>query len=271
MTRQTPIERYLDRIEYAGPPIDEPSERTLSALHESHLRTVPFENLDVIGGRPIELGPEAAFEKVVERRRGGFCYELNGLFEWLLSELGFETTLVSCRMRRNDGGFGPAFDHVAVLVHLDDWVLADVGAGIFARSPLPMNGTVRTGVEGSFRVVHRAGNEYVVETDDGDGWETKYRFTTEDRTLDEFAETCAYHQSSPESGFTKRFTCTRATPTGRITLSASSLTTTTNGRKRKRSVSAPGDRRQIVAERFGMPPEHVPERSFEFQPPEGDD
>lgn len=262
------LDRYLDRINYDGPPIDDRSDRTLSALHDSHLRTVPFENLDIIGGRSVSLDPDRTFEKVVERNRGGFCYELNGLFERLLSELGFETQLVSCRMKRTDGTFGREFDHMGVLVRLDDWLLADVGAGSFSRSPLPMNGKPVSGADGSFRVVHRTDDEYDVKGRSDDGWKTKYRFRTEPRTPNDFAEMCTYHQTNPESGFTQHVTCTKGTKTGRITLSTSSLTITTHGEKEKRSVSAPDERRRIVAEQFGMPVENVPERSFEFQPTE---
>src|SRR5262245_55915491 len=105
---------YLARIDYTGgraPTID-----TLRALHRAHLYTVPFENLDIHLGRAILLEERALFRKVVGERRGGFCYELNGLFAELLRFLGFEVSLLSACVGRVDGGFGPAFDHLTLLV-----------------------------------------------------------------------------------------------------------------------------------------------------------
>ena len=82
------VERYLQRIDYSGPTV--PTLETLSALHQAHLLAVPFENLDIHLGRAIVLDEEALYDKIVERRRGGFCYELNGLFAALLRALMLE-------------------------------------------------------------------------------------------------------------------------------------------------------------------------------------
>src|SRR5262245_7292536 len=85
--------------------------RELRALHIAHLYTVPFENLDIHIGRPIVLDQRSFFRKMVEERRGGFCYELNGLFAWLLREMGFEVTLLAASVAGETGGFSPEFDH----------------------------------------------------------------------------------------------------------------------------------------------------------------
>ena len=86
------VAEYLERMAYDGP--TDPTEETLRRLHHAHLLAVPFENLDIHLDRPIVLDVDALFEKVVRRRRGGFCYELNGLFGWLLGELGFDATMI---------------------------------------------------------------------------------------------------------------------------------------------------------------------------------
>ena len=108
------IHAYLSRIGYRG--TLEPSAATLHALQQAHLLAVPFENLDIHLGRPIVLDQTALFDKIVARRRGGFCYELNGLFAVLLRELGFEVTLLSAGVARASGGFGPEYDHLTLLV-----------------------------------------------------------------------------------------------------------------------------------------------------------
>src|SRR4051794_33731222 len=89
------VDAYLEGIRYAGPRA--PSAETLRALHRAHLYAVPFENLDIGRGRRLSLALPDLFDKIVTRRRGGFCYELNGLFGWLLESLGYRVTHLSAR------------------------------------------------------------------------------------------------------------------------------------------------------------------------------
>src|SRR5262245_27861823 len=126
------IDAYLGRIGYTGSRA--PTLEVLRALHRAHLYAVPFENLDIHAGRRIVLDQDALFQKVVTHRRGGFCYELNGLFAALLRKLGFDVTLLSGRVH-NDGGFGPEYDHMTLLVKLDGRWLADVGFGSSFHDP----------------------------------------------------------------------------------------------------------------------------------------
>ncbi len=101
------IKAYLDRIDYHGPL--EPTAETLRQLHRAHMLAVPFENLDIHLDRPIMLDDAALFSKIVERRRGGFCYEMNGLFAALLGALGFRIDKLAAGVTREGGGFGPPF------------------------------------------------------------------------------------------------------------------------------------------------------------------
>src|SRR5271169_1958548 len=121
------VEAYLQRIEYGGP--RQPSAACLRALHRQHLFTVPFENLDIPLGNPISLDLAQLYDKIVVRRRGGFCYELNGLFCELLTAMGFQVQMLSARVCRAAGGFGPEFDHMLLKVELEEPWLADVGFG----------------------------------------------------------------------------------------------------------------------------------------------
>jgi N-hydroxyarylamine O-acetyltransferase len=115
------IAKYLERITYHGS--REPILPTLQALHQVHLLAVPFENLDISLGRAIVLDEASLWTKIVEHHRGGFCYELNGLFAQLLRALGFQVDLLSAAVARETGGFGPEFDHLTLLVHLEqDWL-----------------------------------------------------------------------------------------------------------------------------------------------------
>ncbi|MEO6393687.1 MAG: arylamine N-acetyltransferase, partial [Pyrinomonadaceae bacterium] len=121
------LDRYLTRIGYAGS--TEVSPQTLRDLQLAHLYSVPFENLDISAGRYIRLDLDRLFEKIVNERRGGFCYELNGLFSAMLRSLGFSVDRLAAGVANKSGGFGPKFDHLTLLVHLPEPYLADVGFG----------------------------------------------------------------------------------------------------------------------------------------------
>ena len=125
---------YLQRINYVGPLA--PSAETLRQLHLAHLLSVPFENLSIHRREPIVLDDAALFEKIVRLQRGGFCYELNGVFAALLRSLGFKVTMLSAEVANGKGEFGPPFDHMTLMVTLEDRWLADVGFGDSFREPL---------------------------------------------------------------------------------------------------------------------------------------
>src|SRR5437899_12603299 len=128
------VQAYLRRILCQGsltPDID-----LLRSLHRAHLFTVPFENLDIHLGREIVCDESRILRKIVSERRGGFCYELNGGFAALLRALGFRVTLLSCRVARQDGSYGPEFDHLTLRVDLEEPWLADVGFGEGFLEPL---------------------------------------------------------------------------------------------------------------------------------------
>ena len=99
------IRDYLKRMNYQGSL--EPTLQMLQALQMAHLLAIPFENLSIHYGQPIILQEETLYDKIVKRQRGGFCYELNGLFAWLLQQLGFSVTLLSAGVVNADGGFVP--------------------------------------------------------------------------------------------------------------------------------------------------------------------
>ena len=129
---------------------------TLRAIHHAHLLAVRFENLDIARGRKIVLDPESLIRKIVQERRGGFCYELNGAFAALLRSLDFSATLLSARVARGEGGEGPEFDHLCLQVDWDDPWLADVGFGESFLEPLRLETDVaQADPAGTFRIDQR--------------------------------------------------------------------------------------------------------------------
>jgi N-hydroxyarylamine O-acetyltransferase len=246
------IQAYLDRIGYRGPLT--PTAATLRALQIGHLQTIPFENLSIHAGQPIVLDDESLFGKVVERGRGGFCYELNGLFAALLRNLGFQVSMLSARVAMADGTFSPDFDHMALAVTLEERWLADVGFGDSFRDPLRLDqrGEQPEGVR-AFRI-DEDGSHFLLLRRDGDGqpWQPQYRFTLQPYEYADYAGMCHFHQTSPDSHFTRQTVCSLATPEGRITLSGMRLITTRGGGRHEKVLDSEEERRALLRELFGV-------------------
>jgi N-hydroxyarylamine O-acetyltransferase len=246
------IQAYLDRIGYHGPLT--PTAETLRALQVAHLQTVPFENLSIHAGQPIVLDDESLFGKVVERRRGGFCYELNGLFAALLRALGFQVAMLSARVARADGTFNSDFDHMTLAVTLEERWLADVGFGDSFRDPLRLD--VREeqpeGVR-AFRI-DEGGGHYLLLRRDGPGepWQPQYSFSLQPYEYADYAAMCQFHQTSPDSHFTRQTLCSLATLEGRITLSGMRLITTRGGERNERVLDSEEERTALLRELFGV-------------------
>ena len=244
------IDAYLKRINYDGPLTT--SADTLRRLHLAHLYSVPFENLSIHAHEPIVLDDEALFKKIVERRRGGFCYEANGAFASLLRELGFAGTMLSAEIARADGTFSEPFDHMTLLVTLEERWLADVGFGESFLEPLRID-TTNAQVQGdqAFKIVPDGGYLVVLRRH-GDKWEPMYRFTLEPHQYADYAEMCHFHQTSPQSHFTQNRICSLATPDGRITLSGMKLITTCKHGREERTLVNTQEYEQVLRDQFGL-------------------
>jgi len=229
------LSAYLQRLNYDGPL--EPTAATLQALHQAHLLTVPFENLDIHLDRPIILDETAFFQKIIGQQRGGFCYELNGLFAVLLRELGFDITLLSARVASKNGDFGPKFDHLTLLVQLEERWLADVGFGESFREPLRLDEPgEQMQTRGTYRLTQDGEVWTYWQRNEAKGWQAQYCFTLQPRQLGDFVEMCHYQQSSPQSHFTQKRLCSLATPEGRVTLSDSRLIITSHGQRQEQEL-----------------------------------
>lgn len=247
------VAAYLARISYSGP--TDPTAANLRALHRAHLFSVPFENLDISLGRTIMAQEEPILNKIVSRRRGGFCYELNGAFAALLRELGFQVTLLSARVARANGGEGPEFDHLTLRVDLEKPWLADVGFGDSFLGPLRLEAdSEQQDPAGTFRLVQYGTQWLLHRAEPGTNWKPQYSFSLQPRRLEEFAGMCHYHQTSPDSSFTQNRVCSRATRDGRITLSEMKLIVTRNGQREERSLTSQDEWAAVLQEKFGIRP-----------------
>lgn len=247
------IDAYLERIGARRP--ERLDADSLRELQERHLSTVPFENISIHIGERITLTEDALFDKIVRRKRGGFCYELNGAFAALLEGLGFTVTLLAVQVFIDGDETGPPFDHLALRVDLDEPWLVDVGFGRHARRPLRLTSTEpQHDVEGEFLVLPAAGGDWEVR------WNGNAALLVEARAreLSDFIPTCWWQATSPDSHFTGFLTCSLPTPTGRITLGGDRLYETVDG---ERTETVLPDKDVILAtyrDRFGFEPHRLP-------------
>jgi N-hydroxyarylamine O-acetyltransferase len=248
------VQEYLKRIGVENVALH-PDAATLKMLQRMHLLRVPFENLDIHWSRPIVLSEKKFYEKIVQAKRGGFCYELNGLFNSLLRDIGFQTRLVSAKVY-NGTEFGPEYDHAAILVTIDgDEYLTDVGFGAFSAEPLRFVPDVEQ---------HDAAGDFVVRKFDDEYFEVakrvddtsipEYIFCETARDLSEFKEMCDFQQYSPESHFKKGKLCSIMTVSGRKTLTEKSFIVTERGMKDEIPVNSDAEFYTLLEREFGIAP-----------------
>lgn len=246
-------QRYLQHIGFAG--IPQADLLTLQQLHRCHMLSVPFENLSIIYRQGIHLEEPALFNKIVERNRGGFCYELNRLFAALLKDIGFNVQFISGEIRARDGSFGAPFDHMALKVELDQPYLVDVGFGDSFLTPLKITTTEQQPqTSGTFHL-EQEGEVYYLERRNGDNRshaKTLYRFTLQAREPSEFDGMCHYHSTSQQSHFTQRLVCSRPTENGRVTLSENKLIITEDHQRHESTLHSEDERRAALMRYFGI-------------------
>jgi len=246
------IDAYLKRINYSGSL--EPTAETLRALQVAHLKTVPFENLSIHAKEPIVLEENALFAKIVERRRGGYCYEANGLFAALLRALGFDVAMLAAGVAKKEGGFGPQFDHMTLIVTLVERWLSDVGFGDSFVEPLLLDSREEQ-LQGSrsFRIVDDGDHLILMRRNEGSDWQPQYRFTLQPYTFADYEETSMWHQTSPDSHFTQNRICSLATDDGRVTLTGMRLITTSGPQQlREERTLTEEEYNRILHDQFGI-------------------
>lgn len=250
------ITHYLERINYTSPAKQDA--QTMRGLHIAHMQTVPFENLDIGRKRPIQISEEAIWQKLIVNRRGGFCYELNGLFAWLLKQIGLEVTYLNARVySHRNGSLGIDFDHLALLVQVpgksERW-LADVGFGDSFNEPLLFEMDTEQ-VQGlrSYRLEKIDGGYVVWQKNYAGTWERQYFFDLTPHIFPkEYEAACLCHQTSPESGFTRSSIISRAIPDGRVSLEDGRLILTANGQRTERPLESKEEYNKLLKEYFDI-------------------
>ncbi|MEI6003192.1 arylamine N-acetyltransferase [Paraburkholderia bengalensis] len=229
MTSTLDLDRYFRRIGYAGP-----KAATLDVLRDLqrlHPLSIPFENLDPLTGRRVDLALPAIVDKLVERRRGGYCFEQNGLFARVLMQLGFDVTPMIARVLwgREPDAITPR-THMLLRVTVDDqpWI-ADVGFGaVTLTSPLRLQtGIAQATTHEPFRLVDASHDALDLEVQSGETWLKMYRFDLQPAEWIDYEVSNWYTSTYPDSLFTTNLVVCRVSPEGRLTLFNDRLTART--------------------------------------------
>jgi N-hydroxyarylamine O-acetyltransferase len=246
------VDAYLDRIGAERPATVDGA--ALTELHERHLAAVPFENLDIHLGVPIELDEDRLVAKVVGGR-GGFCYELNGAFGALLRALGAEVTLLSAGVYGGPSGLGPPFDHMALRVDLDEPWLADVGFGRHSVHPLRLSERGdQADPGGTFRLVDAGGGDLDVLRDGA----PQYRVEARSRRLADFAPTCWWQQTWPSSHFRSGPVASLQTADGQVTVAGRTLIRTVGSERTETPLDSDAEVLAAYREHLGIDLDRVP-------------
>jgi N-hydroxyarylamine O-acetyltransferase len=243
------LDGYLERIGYDGPV--EPTLACLTAIHRCQATRIPYENLDVQLGLTVGQDPDALYDKLVVRRRGGWCYEMNGLLQAALEEIGFDVRRVAGGVHRHETGERAVGNHLVLLVRLDRDYVADLGLGDGLREPVPLaEGSYRQGPftfrlervdDGYWRVWNREG---------GDPEAFDFRDAPADEEL--LAAQCHRLQTSPESGFVLNLACQQMSADGVTVLQGRVLTRITREGKTKQLLDSADELEATLAQEFGI-------------------
>jgi N-hydroxyarylamine O-acetyltransferase len=244
------LNAYLERIQYSGRcRVDY---ETLASVHHQHLLHIPYENIDVQLGYPLDFDLDRIFNKLVTARRGGWCYEMNGLLGWALDALGFDVTRMCAGVGREKDGNEEIGNHLILGIDLaGKKYLADVGLGDGARHPIPISqgvyeqGGLTYGLKQMTDGYWRFRNHHLSNTQSFD-----FEHLPADETV--LTNKCHWLQVSPESPFTKVMIVQRFTPaTIEIQLGKIHTTITPDG-KASRELSSIDELNANLADVFGL-------------------
>jgi N-hydroxyarylamine O-acetyltransferase len=248
------IDTYFARIGYEGPRT--PTLATLRALHELHPRAIPFENLDPWLRRPVELAPAVLERKLVREARGGYCYEQNGLFAYVLQALGFDVHGLAARVRWSvPEGVTTPRSHMVLRVELPEGpYLADVGFGVMTlTAPLRLATDVEQATpQGTFRLAaSREG--FLLEVQVRGDWRPMYDVGLSSQLATDYEVFNWYVSTHPSSRFVLHLIAAQPTESGMLTLMNRELTRYgQDGTAERRTLNTVGELRHVLEHDFAI-------------------
>jgi N-hydroxyarylamine O-acetyltransferase len=248
--RKSPrLAAYLERIGFRG--TARPDLQTLQSLQQCHVRNVPFENLDVQLRRPVGLDLDSCFDKIVGQRRGGWCFELNGVLGVALQEIGFDVMRTSAGVMRESLGDAQMGNHLCLLVRLDRPYLVDVGFGGSLMTPLPLQEAVHD--HSPYRIhLRQLGRDYwrFAERSREEPFSFDFRIGTADEAR--FVEQCAMLQSNPASPFVQNLVVQRRLGDKHLSLRGRVLRTLQATGEEKIELTSCAELVQTLSSSFGL-------------------
>jgi len=242
------LAKYLERINYSAPP--KVDIETLFALHRHHLLTIPYEYFDVHLGAPMDISIANAYAKIVERGRGGWCYEMNGLLGWALAEIGFDVRRMAGGVMQSKLGDASRNNHLVLGVQLEQKWIVDVGLGDGLIEPIPLLAGDYRQFGFTFRLEQLADSWRFHSHANGAAPNFDFSWQRADEKM--LAEKCAWLSSDPSSNFVKNVSCQMLTASGYdIQLGRVAKTITTDGIS-SRIIDSADELVASVAERFGL-------------------
>jgi N-hydroxyarylamine O-acetyltransferase len=244
------LDEYLARIGYDGPRAATPA--ALADLHEAHALAIPFENLDIQLGRPIRLAEESLVDKLVTQRRGGYCFEQNGLLAAALEALGFGVVRLAARVRLGATQLLPR-THMLLEVEAGGLpYIADVGFGVDGLyRPIPLHPGEYESAGDHYRIEASDG-VYVLSAERAGSWLELYAFTREPHHAVDFELASWYTSTHPQSRFVTTLTAQRLEPGRRSRLRDRELVVTENGQETRAEIASPEELVDVLAHRFGL-------------------
>lgn len=246
------LDAYFARIGRSFAPRNDLA--TLDALVCAHVRAIPFENLDILLGRPIRLDLASLVQKLVRDRRGGYCFEQNTLFSYVLRALGFRLRTLAARVRPTPGVVLPRTHMLLEVDVAGAPYLADVGFGGHGPTgALRMEpGLEQRGRLEAHRFV-REGDALVLQARLGDAWADLYAFGREEYLPVDYEMANHWTSTHPSSRFTRELVAVRADEAGRWSLRDDELSfRSASGEVERRSVGEGDERLRVLEERFGL-------------------
>jgi len=244
------VNRYLERIGTAHPA--QPNLTSLRALHRAHLLAISFENLDIQLGRTVTIEIPEICKKIVENGRGGWCYEMNGLFGWALKELGFRVTRATGAVMRQRSGDAAIGNHLVLRVDLEEGIyLADVGFGDGPIEPIAVEPGTFSAHGFDFELARIDDTWWrLINRPADDAVSFDFNLDPADETL--FAAKCHWLQTAPDSHFVQNAVCQRFTPEGLVILRGRVLRTVTPQAVSERVLESAGEYQSVIEKTFGL-------------------
>jgi len=249
------LDAYFHRVGLAGAPVTDAD--GLAVLHRAQFFSIPFENFDVLSGRGVDLDPDLVFDKLVMHRRGGYCFELNGLMLRVLRTLGFDARPLLARVHLTDPPSGRTHQLNLVTLGGDRWCM-DVGFGAGGpRAPLPLREGVTACGAAAFELSRCEPWGWMLRTGESGRWKASYSFDLGHVTPEDIAVGNHYTSTSPMTHFTQLATVSLPISEGRISLRDLQFTEVDTTGERTRRID-PGSYLDFLREAFGIELEELP-------------